>query len=83
MTSKQDNNVECNLCNDLFTSKTKLFHHLCISHGWENPKYDYLMNTRCVVLIGWLSSFYHEKQEIFKKDDSLKSKLMIDDIEVC
>lgn len=42
----------CTFCAETFPSKTRLFQHLCLRHGLEDPKYDNYRTQRVALLIG-------------------------------
>ena len=49
----------CVLCNETFTSKTRLFKHLEV-HGYEGPN---TKPERVVLLVGWLADYCKDTDE--------------------
>eukprot|EP01035_Chromulina_nebulosa_P017159 gene17159-22674_t len=51
-----DKSIICNICKLEFSSKTKLFRHLTIQHGYESEYHNSAKYQRVVLLFGWISS---------------------------
>jgi len=58
--------ITCELCSQAFTSKTKLFKHLEIDHGFMNAKRK---PHKIFVLFGWLSTTTKEEDKWIKDSD--------------
>lgn len=61
--------MQCDICQDTFSSKNKLYDHLEISHGWEREIKK--RNEKIVMIVGWLSDANDE--HLYSKDGSLRA----------
>jgi tRNA pseudouridine(38-40) synthase len=74
----------CNICGETYESKTKLYKHLCIAHGWDNPRYGNLKFQRVGLLIGWIAPFAaddDQDHEIWLTEERKRDTVFVDNIE--
>jgi len=64
-----DKSIICDICKLEFSSKTKLFRHLTIYHGYESEYHNSAKYQRVVLLFGWISSSINlNDNDIWERD---------------